>query len=118
MGHSPAESRGVPDSEHGIWEGMLSSPNRIWLVGGVLVSEETAASTRKHLSQAWMDPPPHPRQATGLVELNTDMPLVQTQGSVLRLEELLTQDLESLLRPEILPEHDMRGSPTHTGAPA
>jgi len=70
-----------------------------------MVSEETPASTRKHLSQArWA-----PWQGTGLAELNTDVPLAQTRGSVLRLEELLTQARESFLRPEMPLQNTTQG---------
>lgn len=83
-------------------------------MGAVMVSEETPASTKKHLSQAW--------KATGLVglvELKTEVPPARTHGSVLRLEELLTQDLGSCTETrDAPPELDTRGSPTHRGAPA
>lgn len=61
-------------------------------------------------------------EATGLVELvelKTKVPPAWTQGSVLRLEELLTQDLGSCTETrDAPPEPDTRGSPTHRGAPS
>lgn len=68
-------------------------------MGREIVSEETPASKREHVSQ----PGRAACQATGLAELEAEGHLAQTQGSMLSLEDLLTQDLGSCTEAKMLP---------------